>query len=236
MAREATAGKNYEDENRADYGMRLCLTGSGYLQIRAGKRAQQLFPDGVKAVGRRVAGSYELQLLNRATNNHFTDVTLGRFKAVQASIRKGQIEGDLPKTFGTVMPEQVTKVRGGLVVSLPAELPVLRPKKAATKGKVKPAPAPQPEPEVAAANAAAEQAQPLPVVALNAPQVAAPAPATTTAVPALTPVSSSIPVVLPTISLRQAVEAVNAYKRAMPDKVDLSVTERGTLRAMAEYE
>lgn len=221
MGRKSTVSNGFSDPTRADFGLRL--SAGAKFQLRASPRLRELFPDGCKLESRKTGDAYEISIVNRASGYKMSLALRDTPKAYAALILdKAKVTGDALPEFGAVSPEKVVQVRGGLVIMLPAELPVLsenmsRPKGSRKKEKVPATPAP-------AVEKPAQQ---------QAPRDQTPAAAVTKPAPSPQPDAR---VALPNISLREAVQAVNAYKRAMPDKVELTLTEQGTIRALAEYE
>lgn len=218
MARVNAIQQAMDDPTRKDYGMRLGYGNGRMLNVRAGTRIMELFPDGVKPQVSQQDGVWQIALLNRATGTP-TRKQRTTSGAEFFELSTSAVDGDfkkLPK-FGACSPADVIKVRGGLLITLPDQLPPVANRSKRGTGKVKTVSRAKPEQTTSSATPS-------------------PAPAITGVEPTPKPDTDG-GVLLPNISLREAVLAVNAYKRAMPDKVALSVkAETGTLHAIAEYE
>jgi hypothetical protein len=218
---------NMQDPNRKDYGIRLGYGRTNTLTIRGSMRLKELFPDGCKVECHKTAGGYQFALTNRVSGSAVRPSQTGTgAKYVEISVYKASIEGDKPPLFAATSPVQVTKIRGGLMLLLPETLE--EPAKRGHKvGKVKK----QSKAETTATAGShlslvsttpqQEPAQEQPVEAV----AGEPVPLHEAAANNATQV-----IQLPEISLRTAIQAVNAWKRLTPDKVSLSITARGTNR------
>jgi hypothetical protein len=224
VVKEASVRAAMEDATRSDYGMRVGFSNNRYLNLRSSPRIRDLFPDGIKVASVKDAGGLHLHLTNRASGMQ------GRLSK-QANgfdmfeLSTNSVEGTKLPNFGAVSPAAVVHVKGGLLVTLPDPLPPVQ--KRAKRGTAK-----------MAQKKKAAQTTPSPVSTQTAtPQVAVVDSKGAAKPPAATPAPASANLTEPTVSLRDAIRAVNTWKLLNPDKVDLSINaETGTLRAYAEYE
>lgn len=192
------------------------------FNLRGPRELAELFPDGCKIT--HTCSPHEgrqLVLRNRVGGRKFAVFDAKR--SIHA-LTLTKVEGEELPEFGAVSPEQMTVIRGGLLLTFPEELPELRKMvRGAAKGKAAAKPAkPSPAP-VGAANKPAE-----PVAA------AKPSPAPQPAPEAVEPTPAEGQ--FPSISLPEAVQAVNAWKRLLGQNATLEILPDGRLRATAEYQ